>query len=321
MNRLSAVGPVLIAGFMLMGSIVGCGGDGTPDELSGGSPDPALVGAVAPARSHVDYVDVSRAREQLGLAADEDLDPPANTDEALSGEQLVLATIASHLSLYAPRPRPGPVAKAIDGTRVTEGATAMTVSPDAVAALRTTQPFDELAASLEEHGYLRRGEILVSGSTELIQPFFPAVAEGDGLIILGGSAQAVDRALSDPDVKPGDAASFLDDVGGVARQVDVATPRRGCVTSVAIGQDLDPAVGEILVNVTDEASAEAFVLDAGPDPEDPDKVVAPPGVDFHAVDADGRAVRATFTYSLEGYEGGTVGLFSLAFSNREIYRC
>jgi len=321
MKLLAPVGLALAAGFLLVGSIVGCGDDDGGDELSRGAPDQDLVGAVAPAKPHVDYVDVAGVREQLGLPRDQDPALPENSEAAPSAEHLVFSNVASSLLVYTPRPRPGPLAETIDGASVSAGTTPRLVSADAVAAVRTSQPFGQLAARLEEHGYERRGDLVTSESTDAFQPFFPAVADGgDGLIILAGSAEAAEKALETGGANDS-AASLLDDVGGVVRRVDVPTPQRGCVRSIAVGQDLDPALGEIVVTVANEASEEAFVLDDQPDPEDhPNALVAPPGVEFQTVEADGDVVRANFSYEL-GAAGGAIGLIDLAFSMNEVYRC
>jgi hypothetical protein len=300
---------VLALGLASVVLLVGCGGGDGDDELSAGAADPDLVGLVAPAKPHVRYVDVAGARAQLGLAPDEELDLAANT-EAPSSEQLILSNVAYALLVFAPDPRPGPIADAIDGARVSAGASPNLVSADTVAAVRTGQPFAELASTLERYGYRRRGDLVASDSADVPGPFFPAVADGgDGVIILAGSAEAADRAPNDRGVADGDAASLLDEVGGVVRRVDVRKPQRGCVVSIAIGADLDPALGEIVVTVAGEASEEAFVLDDTP----------PQGVEFQEVDVEGSVVRADFTYRRDG--SLAVGPTSVEFADREIYRC
>lgn len=321
MKLLTVVGLALTAGSMVVPFVAGCADDNSGGELSRAAPDPDLVRVIAPSKPHMDYIDLAGTREQLGLAADEEVALPTNAEEMPTPERLLLANIASHLLVHIPRPNPAPVADAIDGASVSAGATPSVVSAEAVAALRTSQPFDDLAARLEDHGYQRRGDIVINDSADPIQPFFPALADGDdGLIILAGSAEAAERALTDPGV-PSGVARLLDDIGGVVKQVDVSKPQRGCVTSIAIGQDLDPAVGEIVVSVANDVSKGAFILDDGPEPGDSGKVAAPPGVEFHTVEANGGVLRAKFTYNLDGYSGGPVGLFRLALSPGHVYRC
>lgn len=236
--------------------VSGCGGDDETPEPGPSTLDVEVLARTAPTAPVLFYADVAGAKEQAGLPASADaLQPDDPTPQALA---LVNSVGPALPVVQFPRSE---IAGAIDGGAITASASPALFAPEAVSAFRTEQPFGEIAEALVERGFERNGALLVANSSDLAPPDFPVVGDGgDGVVVVAGSVEAAERAI-ERTALPGDVA-LMEEVTGVIRGLETPTPGRGCVRLVAVGQDLDPATGELLYEIEGEAEPSRFALAA-----------------------------------------------------------
>jgi hypothetical protein len=221
------VGAVLAA-VCLGVAISGCGDDDHPA-------DPGdlrvLLDHIPPGASVLRFADLAAMRSQLGLAEDANVAELPKGESPADDAQRRLAMTAGALLPYVGLGVERGLREAIDHGEITASASNVTTSAPGISVIRTSQPFDEIAAALGHRGYRRdgdvvrsrkyrgapkssRGSIEVGGAGERVKTAQPTqdllrrfnytlVADaGDGVVVLGYRRPNVERALtgsSDPD--------------------------------------------------------------------------------------------------------------------------
>jgi hypothetical protein len=218
------------------------------------------------------YADLNGAREQLGLGG----------NEAISGrakQRLLLSYATRPLfqfsTLIGGNPSLGPLGDVIDSRQIGvavgtnfafSGPGADEIWPWDVVVLSTRQPFPEIVASLRRKGYEEANGLLVSerrppglDRRHLHQVPFPAVGDaGEGVIVLGGSPQAVRAAMRGADAELTATAALLGELHGVARVAGGSFSR--CVQAIGLGENAAPRQGELVVVVDGEAQANRLLF-------------------------------------------------------------
>jgi hypothetical protein len=232
-------------------ALAACGG-GSDDGGSGGD----LVERVPGNARVIGFVDFEAAKETLGLPADADPSdlPDAEGEDFLAHQRLFAA---AGLALpYLSRPTGPPLSEAIDHSRVNAAASAPIIGEDSMAVLATDQPFDEIAERLEADGYRRDGDVLVSDEP-FLEIGFRAVGAGDGVVAMAQTAEGVQAALDGGAGEGGEELrDLLDEVDAPIRAA--SRVEGNCLTGVAVGDELSPASGVLLMRAEDGAEAEAF---------------------------------------------------------------
>lgn len=242
------------------------------DDPAGGPVDARQmidrVLAYGPDRAGVVYVDLAAAREAQGLAADAD---PAEVDSS-EGPFRQAVHALPHLGAVGP-PGPRVDSEAIDAGQVSAAATALGDAPG-MTAIRTSQPFEEIAEVYLANGYEREGEAVVYRGEEPILPGYHYVVEDDGLVLLvsgrGGFATGIDPAavLADAAGTPrGDTVGALLDQGalgvGLLWLPDGVPAPFDCVQAWGATTRFDAAEQDDAVLVAEEGRAADVTADAG----------------------------------------------------------
>lgn len=208
------------------------------------------------------YADLDGARRQLALPGDAPLD---------ADSQRLLFTIAARplflfSTTFRPRPQPGAIGRILDTGEISAaagtnlglaGPSSDQVGPEDLLAVRTRQPFDEIAVELEAAGYTESEPGLFLSPSPLDLEWlrfasdykglaFPAVRDaGGGIVLFGGSG---DIAAVEPDPNLSALASFVADLPGVSRAA-MGLGNRGCARAVGLGEAAQPRRGQLVVVV------------------------------------------------------------------------
>lgn len=245
-----------------LGALAGCGGGDDGGASSGGEgeavpakelaamlPDGGMPQAVA--------VDVTAALKSAGLEPGTD---PLELSMDPAELQFGASTYVGLRDLSAGVENP--VRDALDHGAISAYAGHPYVSDEAVTLISTSQPFDEIANSLEDAGFERDGDVLsIEGSPEELT--YTAVAPGDGFIVLGYDAETV-AAVAAGEAEPSttgelEALSELD--GPVVIAVVPDEPE--CVRAIGAVDQAD-GTAELKVLIDGEADLRSFgPLDAG----------------------------------------------------------
>lgn len=259
----------------------GCGTESEVPEKKTEAKLVALVSAAIDsdgelANDAIQYADYTLARQQLGLADDANI-------------YNISPTFLLDPLIYATRPDAPPLVGAIDGSSVQAAAGRSMVGATALVALRTTQPFSEIAKALSEAGYVERRGLLVS-PRDGSHVVFPVVADAGGsVVVLGESPRFVRGVLESREPNSPRTADLIDSVSGPRRMA--TSLNESCAVAAAAGQNLSPRDGEYLLQVEGDASdAEQYLLDRS-------KVGQSGGIVFGEPDAEGDVLRVEFTYT------------------------
>lgn len=248
--RRSIFAALIVAGLMAM---MGCGSESVPKD---GTADARLMELLSAAirldreteSDAVSYSDFVQARKQLELADD------------VSAYDIKLSPLGGALN-YAAGPDESPLERAIDGSSVVTAASRnIAFGIPALDAVRTEQPFSEIATALQNEGYEKDRDLWVDRGS-LPDPGSVVADAGDGVLLLGGSEEFVRKVLSTEDPPASRSTRLIDEVPGVARvafsnneAVEESLPK--CVVAVAAGQDLSPNNGEMLLVLDEKADAD-----------------------------------------------------------------
>ena len=196
-------------------------------------------------------VDVDAAREAAGVASDADPLELENTPEN---------NLFSFSAFFALRdvstPVENPVRSAVDHGQISAYAAHPYVSDDAVTLVATSQPFDEIASSLEDAGFERDGDVLtIDGDPEELT--YTAAARGDGFLALGYSADAV-RAVAEGDAEPSTTGE-LEELAELDAPVRLAVvpDEPECVTAITATDEATDSA-ELGFEIADGADLERF---------------------------------------------------------------
>ena len=258
------------------------------------------------------YTDLAAARRQLGL--------PENAGFPGPGKRRLLFAFASRPlfsfgTLFGASPGLGVLGEVLESEHVEAAASTNEafsgpgtdqVYSDDVIAVRTRQPFEEIASRLtSEGGYEAVADGLVVGGgrpngrvasavSDLHRFPFRAVGDAEGgVVVLGGSEESARATLGGEKTKLTPAAKLLAQLPGAS---GVARGRFGapCVAAIGLTEDARPREGVLVAIVDDEAEASRFhfggrTYESGPGYPALDGEVA-----FSAAMAEGSRARVRF---------------------------
>ncbi len=282
-------------------ALVGCGGDDADDPIG---PLAAYLPADTP--GGVLFADLAAAREQLGLPADADAlafelyGSPAYDPGAPETQLLELGGFAtSILGLSARDLKPQPVTEAFDGGAVTAAAAAGTRAGP-VTAIRTSQPFDEIATALEAVGYERDGAVLSKPGAEVNE----VVDAGDGVLVISGRDASAADAVADPPGGPGAALALLEPADEPVR-LAASGFENDCVSGYGGWSNAAGTSGVLRVGVDGEPDLDRVQLDGFDwiDGELGEPSVVDDGINVPFTDAEGD----NGTVPLRDFEAGSLG--------------
>jgi hypothetical protein len=275
------LGLLCLVAVAIGGGALGCGGeDAPPDEpidelahyLPGG--DSGLLA----------FADVAAAREQLGLPADadalafelladQDYDPKSPEARLLESATLAMPnfSVVSRSVTYTvpagtdldrvrpdlPPPKPTSFTEAFDGRAIAAAVTGgSTDGPrGALTAIRTSQPFDELADALAKHGYQRQGDVLSKPGADTNE-----VADaGDGVVVLSSKDASAADAVADPGGGPAAALALLEPADEPIAMAFVGPDE--CVTGYGGWQNASASSGAFAITIDGAAELERVQLD------------------------------------------------------------
>ena len=331
-------------------AISACGDD--EDEGTLGEEATELLDHVPGGQPRLIFADFAAAREQLGLPEDAVLaDFPAGDEAGNVGRQRLATTASLILPYLSIPPRQGPLRKAIDQREIAAVASNAETGAPGVTVLRTSQSFEDIAATLERRGYTRDGNVAVHtklehkvrdgqprsrGSVEVLErgeqsnpaPLkagvvrrlfsYPVVADGgDGLIVLGYSRRTVESGVAGSAGSDQLARALLERVDGVARgsvATVVDSTNIDCVQGLAVGESFDPERAELTIEIDGEASGDRFRL-----PE-----LEKPRLEYSEPEAEDRVLTAEITGGLDAGDTAVrlpLDLLTAALDPRRIYEC
>jgi hypothetical protein len=283
-----------------------CGDDDGEDGVSVRDPG-ALIDRVPGKPSGLVFVDIAAVRDKLGAPDDAPVSQLGNGDDAIRVSQS-----AGRAMPWLSAPRRTPLHDAIETGAVDAAAANTVFGPPGISVIETSQPFEQIAAALEDQGYKRDGDLL---KTDLGQQFsYPVVADGgDGVIVLGFKRSTVEDAVAGSAGSDDPARPLLGQVEGVARggrPVEV-----NCLRALAVGESFDPDTAELGIQVDGEASADRFRL--------PDADLKTP-LEYGEPEVDGGVLTAEITAGREPDVAGVQIPFDLlveALDPSRIYEC
>jgi hypothetical protein len=283
---------ITLAVFCAIGVTVSCGddgGSGTTEPTDAAEPT-ALVDRLSSEALYLGTVDLAAVREELGLDPDAEV-PTAESasDHRVLGRYYGLASVGLAYLRFSDDVG---AAEAIDSGRVSEAASAEGLDGQVVV-LRTDQPFEEIADGMEEEGYERDGDLLVSDD-RFSTGGFRFVGSVDDVVILGVSAAAVDEALeAGAEPLASAAATMLAAVEGSARVGVAANADREleCGSSFGIGVSAEPAEGEFAAYADGDGDPDNVFAGLDDDPR-----FDAFGIEVTTAEAEGDLVRVTFHY-------------------------
>ncbi len=219
-------------------AMAGCGGDDggdTPDtngdlsakELAAKLPEAKFAQAAA--------VDVSAAKKAAGQPAD------ANPLELGLEPQEYRLGVSAYFGLRSLSARvANPVRDAFDNALITAYAGRPYPADNAVTLVSTPQPYEEIAAALEEDGWERDGDVLSSdGDPEEVT--YTAIAPGEGFIVLGYDPEVV-SAVASGDAPPSETGELelLANLDAPAVFADIPSGENlDCVESITYEDPID----------------------------------------------------------------------------------
>jgi hypothetical protein len=301
-----------------MALVAGCSGSGDSDGSDGsdggvlgggGGSDSAaeLVDRLPEETRQVAAIDVAAVRQALGLPDDQGIDDVS--DDRVQQLAFALGTTVPFLG----NPRATPIREVFDTGAVTAAASApYAFAPElAAVVVRTSQPFDELAGALEDRGYERDGDLVVTNRRVTEMGGVTVVtAAGDDVIVLAQSAE-VARAVAAGEGDGPALAEALGVVDGPLRAAfEISADSDSCVETLAAGWQFDRAEGEIVITAAQPEDADRLELLPGDSPSTLSVDLDPPQV-------DGRTIVARFRY--DG-PGSPLSFLSSALPGG-LYRC
>lgn len=242
-------------------ALAGCGGSSEKPEATTSTED--LVRYLPKDSVSVAVVDFTLARKELAQPKDATIVPPTFKVDPRSpaGQLLTAGSLGFHplrVGITFLRSQL-PALRAFDGGKLIAGASNIEQSGKLVNAVRTSQPFSEIADSLTEDGFEREGDTLTDPKGGALAHITDA---GDGIVLITG--EDVDpKALLD--APPGGPKDLEGDTGDERSERLVLYPQGGCITAIGGNERADGARGELRMTVEGTADAKTFKADALPD--------------------------------------------------------
>jgi hypothetical protein len=203
-----------------------------------------LIGRVPAGEPSAVVLDVSRARVELGLAAD--AAPPAPPATGNDGERRLRGLVSATVLNYPIRDD-GPLDRAIDYRQVTGLLRAN--GPPEVLVVATRQPWADLRAALERHGWRARPDGVLERPAVPGARVLRWVAGRDGLAVAAGDARTALRLRDGTLPTSRSVRDLLAAVDGPARAARIDRSR--CIRGVAAGYSPGAGGGEFTVVVPD----------------------------------------------------------------------
>ena len=232
-------------------ALAGCGGSSAPqgaDDLVKYLPRDSLF---------VTVVDVDAARKEAQLDQGFDVLDVTVIRDAGSAESQVVTSASGALvplnrALTFAR-ADDPVLKAFDGTKISAAASDGGVTGRVTNAIRTSQPFSDIADALEKDGWKRDGDALIPPKVTDLARITDA---GDGVVLLTGRDIDAAALVDDP---PGGPAGLKDVFGTAKGSVRIAAFPKGaeCVRAIGGWETANLDNGVIRLVVDGEPDAEA----------------------------------------------------------------
>lgn len=140
----------------------------------------------------------------------------------------------------------GAVRAAAQGFSASQGAEVPLIN-----VIETDQPFDEIAAGLEEGSYTRDGSLLDDRLGDKV-----VGDAGDGVAVFGPDRESVESATADE----GEPPPLAEDVRAITQPSRMAvTPQASdCLSEMAIGLDAEPPAGEVKLTAAETADDQSL---------------------------------------------------------------
>jgi hypothetical protein len=148
-----------------------------------------------------------------------------------------------------------PVAEAFDGAAITAAATGAS-GEGTLTAMRTTQPFGRLAATLVAAGYERDGDV-VSGPDRQVSEVADA---GDGVTVIADAGASAARAVADPPGGPPVETALLEPADQPIAQAASGFSDT-CVRAYGGWESADGSAGTFRIQVDEAADPDRVRLD------------------------------------------------------------
>ena len=217
-----------------------CGGGDDDDAVTTVDPLPfgELIAHLPSDQRRAIALDVAGARRELGLSRD--AAPPAPPDFGNDGTRRLQALVAATVGNYPIRDN-GPLDRAIDYGQVT--ALMRADGPPGVLLVATREPWKDLRASLERHGWRAREDGLLQRPASART--FRWVIGRDGFAVASGDPAAARAAFRRKSRSP--VTDLLRAAPGPSRSARLADA--GCITGVGAGYSPEAATGQFVVAV------------------------------------------------------------------------
>ncbi len=296
---------------LIAACLTGCGGGGGGGGGGGnGQNGREPLDRLPSGARFVAAVDVAGAREALGLPVDADLVLGGSADE----KRLFLA--AAYALPHLQQPVKLPILEVLDHKRIEAAASGGQAQNQQVTAVRTSQPPSEVLEGLEDQGYRRDGDLVVSDEAPSTV-VYGAAAESDGLLFLASDEEGLRQALAGKDEQAGAAERLLrDELEGPVRLAS-ARPDADCLRAIGAQEAVDPAAGEFALGPAGEPDPQRVRLGAGPE------TAAPflREIRFEEAQADGRLLRVPYSYEAGRTRPSPAGLLMGDLPVSAFYDC
>jgi hypothetical protein len=271
-----------LAAVALAAGALGCGSEEPPpdepiDELARYLPGGDSGGLA--------LADVAAAREQLGLSAnadalafeilaDEDYDPRSPEARLLASAGLAMPNFGtvSRSETYTvpagtdldrvrpdfPPPKPNSFTEAFDGRAIAAAVTGGSADGPrgGLTAIRTSQPFDELADALARQGYQREGDVLSKPGADTNEVAYA----GGGVVVLSNKEASAAEAIADPGGGLAPALALLEPADEPVAMADVGLAE-DCVTGYGGWHDATGSSGAFVIAIDGAAELERVERD------------------------------------------------------------
>jgi hypothetical protein len=162
--------------------------------------------------------------------------------------------------------------------------------------VETSQSFNQLYSALEDHGYERDGDLVVTNENPISVGVTAVTSAGDDTLVLAQSPE-VARAVAEAEGNGPALTEVLDTVDGPFRAAFGADESDTCIETGAIGWEVEPAEGEIVITVAEQSDVNREALI-------PNNTTTAGHFDVLESEAVGLTIRGHFSYDSPGIPFG-----------------